>query len=400
MAATSRFLSRQFRRFAWPALLLALACVPAAAGDAAPLDRAVKLDLWDATLETFAQEIEKQTSVKLAFYRPDFAQDKEKKGIYLVTGTVSLRLAMECISRRFGCRYRLSEHGRLELSMGYDWIGDKDQFVVRFNELDGLFAPDGDMAPAVQSLREFLRVLPLMTGNFSFTIEDSPAPEGQRKAKAVTILPAVLADYFDKAVRCLKTGNGDLAQTGNPSAGSPQAKTLDRAPWSQLLAAEIELTAGNTDPHGIMREICDKVDIAFMLNGKPDAGQGRSGLLSGNTTFGRATEELSNIFALPRRVFLNPGAVIFEPGKAGEWEEDCKTREFFWTGLAVAGFEARRQAENLGPETMLARLRQEVFPQVWLDPMCALSYNPVSGRLAVMAPANVVEAVAVALKSL
>lgn len=363
-----------------------------------PLDRVLKLDVWGGTLENIASDIRKQTGVELVFYRPDFPPEKESRPVYIVTGDVSLRLVMECLARFFGCRYRLSEKGRIEMATGYGWVGQ--DFVVRFNDLDPLIRPGDGVAEAALGLREFLRVIPLLSGNYSFTIEESPAPDGKRSAKAVTILPPLLADYFDKAVRCLKEESGDLAQTGNPGPGASRAAQIERTSWSSLLAANFDIEAGLADPVAIIREICSRIDVIFMLNGRPGQEAARSGLLAGRTSFGRATEELSGIFGLNRRVFLNPGAVIFEPGKVGEWEEDCKSREFFWTGLVVAGFDIKSSMGKLGGDALLGRLRNEVYPHVWLDPMCSLTVNSATGRLATMAPANVVEALAVALRNI
>lgn len=374
--------------------LLAAACVAgvAGAGETYPLDRTVRLDVWGGGLEEVTQEIRRQTGVDLVYFRPDFVQNREKKSLYMVTGDVSLRLVMECLSRRFGCRYRLAESGRVEMSAGYGWVGT--DFVVRFNDMEGLIPPDADIAAASACLKEVLRIVPLLNGNFSFTIEESPGPAGARSTKAVTILPTVLADYFDKLVRCLKGESGDARQNNAPTPSQPWAVKQERIPWDRLLAGEIRLSAGDAGPREIMREICADIDAAFLLNGEPDQGGRSSGLLSGTATFGRATEELAGILGLPRRVFLNPGAVVFEPGKEGEWEEAAKSREFFWTGLAVNAFDAKRLARRLGPGELVAMIRRNVFPGLWFDPLCTIVYNDAVGRLAVIAPVNVADAVA------
>jgi|GEM_PF-1916670 hypothetical protein len=373
------------------AFLLAFPLFSLQAGEQYPLDRAVRLDIWGGGINDVASEILRQTGVELVYYRPDFPDQKTGQKIHMVTGEVSLRLAMECLSRFFGCRYRLSESGRIEMSSGYDWVGQ--EFVVRFNDVDQLVQPGGAVNGTAEMLQEFLRVLPLLSGNNSFTIERKSAPDGRIQTKAITIAPALIADYFDKAVLCLKSGDTAGAPAPQPMAYAPRASTIERASWNRLLAADFDIEAGLVDPRRIMREICSRIDVAFLLSGVPGQGEVRSGLLAGRTGFGRATEELAGIFGLNRRIFLNPGAVIFEPGKPGEWEEDCKTREFYWMGLAVRGFDAKRAAERLGRAELVSRIRSTVYPHIWVDPMCSLAYSDSTGILAVMAPPNAVEAV-------
>ncbi|MCC8165007.1 MAG: hypothetical protein LIQ31_02370 [Planctomycetes bacterium] len=48
---------------------------------------------------------------------------------------------------------------------------------------------------------------------------------------------------------------------------------------------------------------------------------------------------------------------------------------------------------------MTAAIRREVFPSVWRDAVCGLAYSPATERLAVIAPENVVQAVALWLES-
>ena len=367
----------------------------ASSGEIYPLDRMLKLDVWNGNLEAVATEIRKQTGVELVYFRPDFPPEKENIPLYIVTGNVSLRLVMECLSRRYGCRYRLSETGRLELSLGYDWVGSG--FAVRFNELDGLLPETGDTASPRNNLRNILRVLPLLSDDFSFNIEVAPASGGRHSAKGVAILPPILADYFDRAIRCLKGEAGDAHPTGIADPFAPRAVVVERAPWSQLLAAEFEIPTGISDPRTLMQEISSKVNVAIMLGENPGAGTVRSGLLSGRTGLGRATEELAGILGLSRRVLLNPGAVILIPGKPGEWEEDSGTREFFWSGLAVAGFDTKHLATPNTIDALVSRIKNTIFPAVWLDPACSFAYNPVTSRIALVAPGNVVAAVATEL---
>ncbi len=370
---------------------LVLSVFPAQAGDKYPLDRTVRLDIWGGGINDVAAEILKQTGVELVYYKPDFPEQKTVQKIHMVTGDVSLRLAMECLSRFFGCRYRLSESGRIEMSTGYDWVGQ--DFVVRFNDIDTLIPANGATSQTVETLQEFLRVLPLLPGNNSFTLEQKPASESSVQTKVITIAPTLVVDYYGMAVSNLKGEKPANTSASKPTPFLPKAVTIERASWDRLLAADFDLEAGLVDPRRIMREICSRIDVAFLLSGVPGQGEVRSGLLAGRTGFGRATEELAGIFGLNRRIFLNPGAVIFEPGKPGEWEEDCKTREFYWMGLSVQGFEAKRAVERLGKAELISRLRATIFPHIWVDPMCSLAYADTTGILTVMAPPNAVEAV-------
>lgn len=375
-----------------------------AAGDQPLLNRKLRLDLWGVTLNEAAQEINRQVGAQVVFYRPDFLIDadrskvggKEEAKVYLVTGEIDLRLALECLSRRFGCRYHVAESGRIELSTGYGWIDPN--YVMRFNSLDGIVRPGAAATSANRELKEFLRVLPMLTGDFTYKFEEAAAGDTAAVGKVITVLPPVLADYFDKAIACFKGDSGDLGTSVNAGPNLPRATRIERPAWDKLLAENVNLTTGQADPRAIMREICRDRAVAFMLNCDPGTDAPRAGLLAGTTTFGRATEELGGILGLNRRVFVNPGAVVFEPGRESDWEEETKSREFFWTGLAVAGFDVKRSVDRLGEGELLKRIRTKVFPDVWYDPVCAIAYSPFAGRLVAAAPANVIEAVAVELR--
>lgn len=377
--------------------LLALAA--ARAGEtAAPLDRVVSLDLWGAGLNDVAREIQAQTGVEVLFYRHDLPADQDTDNLYLVAGGVSLRTVMECLARRYAFRYRVSRAGRLELSRSYDWAGGTPELA--FQRLDDITpGAGGDLDDARRLVGEFVKCLPLLPDEYNFAIEKDPIRDSPKSLQSVIALPPVLSAYLRKAILCLGGEPGDYPFSGERGRENLHAVAQGAYPdMDVLLRRQIAVPeAGNL--REILVGVAAQSGLAFIL-ASPGGAQGR-GLESGRIGVGRVCEELSVRFGLGRRVFLAAGAVSFESGAGDPWERDERSRELFWDGLAVAGFDARSAAERAGGGAALtSRLRSGEFSSLWRDPVCSLAYSEVTGRLAVIAPANVVEEIARTLGTL
>ena len=373
---------------------------PARAAETArpPLERMVRLNLWGAGLDDAAREIRSQTGVEVLFYRADIPANQNRDNLFLVTGDVPLRTALECLAHRYSFRYRVSRQGKIELSRGYDWAAGKP--VLKIIRIDGLTSESGGDAKAVEHLlAEFVKPLSLLGGDHSLTLERYPTETNPQGLRCSLFAPETLCGYLEQAVACLEGDAGDQAANGRDEVYAV-AERLE-PDWEGLLTRKVGAPSGS-NLHSLLAEMAAQAGVAITVadppSTPPDAGL--MNLSAPRIGFGGASGELSIRYGLGRRVFLASGAVVFEGGDP-EAVLDGRSRELFWDGLAVAGFTAREQAERMGGAgPLLAALKRDVYPHVWRDPVCALGYSPVSGRLAVIAPANVVSALASRLKSM
>ena len=371
--------------------LLALAAPGRVDGAEHPLDRRLTLDLWGAGLNDVAKAVKAATGVDIVFFLPDLPLDKYADNVYIVTGEVTLATVLEALARRFSFRFSVAESGRVELSRGYGWIPLEP--ALRFSRMNCLY-PSADCSPANMRafLSEFIKPLSLLPGGFSLRVETYPVQGNPGHLRSTAVLPRELADNLDQGVRCLSGEAGDYPAPRPGARLFAQAREYD-GDWEKLLARQVQVPRGDS-LRALLADVARQTGVAIVLRAPPS----REGRLDPDVvryTLGRICETLSNSWGLGKRVFLSSGAVVFERGAGDVFETDARSRELFWGGLAVAGFDAKRAAEACGGGSgLVALLRREVFPGVWRDPACALVYSPVSGRLAVVAPCNVIEALA------
>lgn len=372
--------------------LFLLSALWAGEGVARPpiLERRLALDFWGSNLNEAVRSLMEQTGVEIVFYRPDFPASQAGAQLYLVSGDITLRTALECLGRRYGFRYRLSESGRVELSKGYGWVNG-DDFAVRFPRVDAI-AGNGDVDALRTTLNELVKPLPLLDDSFSLVLSRTPNPDNTATVKAEAVLPPVLAEYFDKAIRCLSGEAGDGLRPASGNIGAYQA----RLELDDFLSRDIQVPRDN-EVRTVLRQVARQAGMALMLETRPAATATAplSSLEGSRASVGQVVAELSARLNLGQRIILSTGAVVLQPGKGEDWERDDRSREIFWTGLAVAGFDAAQAAARHGGGAALtAALRKRVFPSLWRDPVTAVSFSSATNRLAVIAPANVLEEIA------
>ncbi len=379
-------------------LLFLSASAPAcrAADTPDPLGRTLRLNLWNAGLNDLALAIKQATNIDTVFYLPDLPEDENTDNLTLVTGDVPLATVLETLARRYGFRFRVAGPERLELSRGYGWV--PREASLRFARMECLAAPQCTPGATEEFLRELLKPLPLLAGDFSVRVESYPLPGRANALRAAAVLPDALGRYFVNSVECLSGAGGDFPGGSGFFVRAREYGT----DWEALLAREIR--SPRTDSlRALLADIAGQTGTAIALRAPPPE-DGRGIPLPPDVfryTLGRMCEALSEDLGLGKRVFLASGGVVFEQGD-GEPdalpEMDARSRELFWDGLAVAGFDAEAAATRAGGAAgLLSRVRREVFPGVWRDPMCSLLYSPATERLAVVAPYNVVERVAALL---
>lgn len=368
----------------------------ARAADGPILERSLHVSLWGESLDETVRAIKEQTGVDVVFYLPDLPPETTREeNVYLVTGQVTLGTVLEALARRFGFRFRISEHGRVELSRGYDWVGEDQS--LRFIRTAPL--ADGEQADEETRgfLQEFIKPLELLAGEHTLRLEPYPVPDNAGYLRGTAVMPAVLAEYLERAVACLGGAPGDYPPPLRPNPTLfARARDYGRD-WERLLARQVSSPRG-VDIKSILSDVADQAGVAIVIRNAP-SGSGR-GLPADidRYTLGRVTEVLAAGWNLGKRVFLSCGAVVFEGGAGEGLEMDARSRELFWNGLAVAGFDARAAAERMEPGALVGALRREVFPGLWRDSVCSLVYSRAVGRVVVVAPMNVVQAVAVWLE--
>ncbi len=386
-------------------LLLPLAAGAALAAEGRVLDQTLRLDLWGVSLDETARAVREETGVGILFHRPDLsAEFTATENVWLVTGRVTLGTVMESLARRFGFRFRVTGEGRIEVSRGYGWVGDEG--ALRFIRTPPLEPEDGsdDVSeddPGGETaafLREFIKPLELLAGDFAIRFESYPVPDNPEYLRGTAVMPAVLADYLERAVACLAGSGGDYPSLRPNTALFARAAEygLD---WEELLARRV-LSPRGTGIRDILLDVAEQAGVAIVLRTPPPVSGRPLPDDIEHYTLGRIAETLASGWGLGRRVFLPCGAVVFERGAGEGYETDGRSRELFWNGLAVAGFDVRRAAERTSPAALAMILRREAFPGLWRDPVCSLVYSRSTGRLAVVAPLNAVEAVADAIRAL
>lgn len=366
-------------------LFLILATAIPAAETVHPLDRPVRLNLWGVGLNDAAREIHAQTGIEVRYFLADLPATANTDNVFIVTGRVPLGTVLEGLARRFGFRFRVTATGVVECSRSYDWVAAQPS--LSFPRMPPLV--DGGVEAMRRFLGELVKPMPVLPGEHTLAVENYPLPDNPNAYRATAVLPPVLADYLERAVRCLEASPGDAPALANPALFARAIQYSND--WGALLGRTVARPRGR-EPREILADTADQAGVAILLHAPPSVGGRDLPAAVDRYTLGKLTEVFADAWGLGKRAFHASGAVLFEPGD-GEYATDFRSRQLFWDGLAVAGFEVRRGDNAVLPAT----LRREVFPGVWRDPVCALQYSPVTGRLAVVAPGNVVAAVAARL---
>lgn len=365
-----------------------------------PLARPLRLSLWGASLAQTAKAIQDQTGVEILFYLPDLpSETTNTPSIHIVTGNVTLGTIMEALARAYSFRFRATAAGKIELSRGYNWVGVAQ--TLRFVRMPPMVSKEDGEQAFRKLLAEMVKPLPLLEGEFALKFEAYPLPRSPDNRRGTLVLPGALADYVERGLRCLAGGAGDFPSPAEGPRAALFARARDcEADWEGLLSRRIRAPGGK-DLRSIVEEAALGAGVAVVIR-PPEEGAGAP--LPQDMewyTLGRFCDILASRWGLGKRVFLSCGAVVFEPGTEAAVETDSRSRELFWDGLAVAGFDVGKAVERTrGAAALTTLLRRDVFPGLWRDPVCSMTYSPVHGRLAVVAPINVMAPLAQRIKEL
>lgn len=378
-------------------LILALALLLPAApsgepGRPPPLARPLRLSLWGATLAETAKAIQEQTGVEVFFYIHDLPPEiTNAPDVHLATGNVTLGVVMEALARAFAFRFRVAATGRIEISRGYDWVGTEPS--LRFVRTPPVVSTEKGDQDFRALLSEMVKPLRLLGGDFALRFEAYPLPDRPDNRRGALVLPGVLADYMERGLRCLAGDAGDFPPPSGARANTLFARARDcGSDWEELLSRRMRAPTGRNS-RAIIEDAALGAGVAIVVR-TPPADNGRA--LASDVdwyTLGRICEILATGRGFGKRVFLACGAVVFENGDNTAIETDSRSRELFWDGLAVAGFDVKAAVERTrDPLALTSLLRRDIFPSLWRDPVCSMTYSPIYGRLAVTAPVNVLAA--------
>ncbi|MCD8139631.1 MAG: MG2 domain-containing protein [Planctomycetaceae bacterium] len=256
------------------------------------------------------------------------------------------------LARRFGFRFRVTAAGVVECSRSYDWVGAQPS--LSFPRVPSLV--DGGVEAMRRFLLELVKPMPVLPGEHTLAVENYPLPDNPNAYRATAVLPPVLADYLERAVRCLEGSPGDAPSLANPALF---ARAIQHSTdWGGLLGRNVARPRGR-EPREILADTADQAGVAILLHAPPSPGGRDIPAGADRYTLGKLTELFAGAWGLGRRVFHAGGAVLFEAGD-GDYVTDIRSRQLFWDGLAVAGFAVRRGDNALLP----AALRREIFPGV------------------------------------
>lgn len=392
-----------FKRTRFVLLFVLLICrLPASpvvqAGEAihsSPLFRTVKLNLWGTSLGRIAQAIREQAGVEILFYKPDLPPEVTGENtLHIVTGNVTLGAVMEALARSVGFRFRVTASGTVEVSRGYNWVSRRPS--LRFVRVAGITSAEESDQVFRDLISEMAKPLMLLAGEFGFKFEPYPLPGRPDAKRGTLVLPDTLADYITRGLACLAGQAGDYPGQGAGRKLFAEARNCE-ADWARMLSRPIRLMQSG-DLRAIFEAAATQTQ-GVMVFRQQRVQQERGGMSASieRYTLGQLCERLSTEWGLGRRVFLSCGGVVFEgenaSGDREKIEMDARSRELFWDGLAVAGFDVRGAVERTrGSDALMTLLRRDVFPGLWRDPMCSMTYSSQYGRMAVIAPGNVMAA--------
>lgn len=259
---------------------------------------------------------------------------------------------MEGLARRFSFRYRVAESGRVEVSRGYGW--EKSTPALKSVYLNPL-TENGDPEATRAFLEELVKPADLLEGDFYIKMERHPRPDNPGHLRATVALPPVLADYLERAVQCLSGDAGDYPPGSSGTRRNPFAVARDYSEhWDNLLDRRVTPPA-SSDIKTVLNEVANEAGVAIIL-GEPPRRDGA--LLSGvneRRSLRQVASELAAEWELGRQIFLSCGALLYDTGAGLHLETDGRSRELFWSGLAVAGFDARGAAARRSPPCCGAR---------------------------------------------
>jgi hypothetical protein len=281
----------------WLAALL-FATSLAAASDARPVDplaRTVTLNAWNRDVESVLQSIYNQTDVNIQVHRDFIAPaDLPRRILRLRADNLTLREALEWISRALGCRYRVDGPRKVVLAGGYEWAERENR--TNFIYLGGLKRPGQDDPPPLTDR--------LMRG-----IEETHHPSGRPGGTPDTRM----AEAERELQRLLR----------HPVVTAYEGQEAESVLWDLSRQSEVAIAVDPARPDPL-----------------PPVTLNVSTLGDALTALGEALETPAVLFTPPRTFWLETGP----PGIRVSLE----SRESLWSELQVVGYPAGRLAAAAG----------------------------------------------------
>lgn len=355
--------------------------------EADPLDRRLDITLWGGSLREFLNQVSQQTGVSIIPERDIvLPADYATRRIYMVGSDLTVRQAVEWLSRILHSRYRVVRGDTIRLSGGYHWIDHTRPGVV-ISDVETIVGLDGDLKQFEEIVMELTKVSAMFEPDFSVRIVESD-PD----IKVVAYIPQALKDQLMQALRAMETKGRDLEP--------PRGEILDQGEMQVMNKLQLRMMASykNRPVLDVLRDIHLQtgLNIGFFHDAAAPEPPPSVTIDLGYVPAARVIEALADALGLRGYEISVPDAVWIGP-RPHRWTR-MASRAFLWEQLVVESYFAGPLHHAMPEgESLPDHIRRHVNPDLWLDPATAVVYHPPSGNLIVVAPPQTQEQVAAVL---
>lgn len=341
-----------------------------------PWERKVNLAVHGAGLGEAFSQINAQTGVTVQPSRAvaGLAGEIWKEPIYLDANDISLRQALELLSRLAGCRYRATAANTIRLDGAYEWL-DRRRFALIITNVETLLGGQRDVAALEQNIEELTKILTLFDSGFYARVEE----QGEQ-VKLVATVPEELKPLFERAL-------GLLEQRGQ-SVAPPEQELIDPAERA-LIGALYKPVVAAYRARPLPEVVADLAAQAGVSIGFAQAGL-RGGEVpqidfdAGQLSLREAVIKLAELAGY-RGIELSAPNLLWLGTRESAWEKFAP-REQLWADTAmVRAYYVDDFAGEAGGEALAHQVRMRILPEAWLDPLASLIYHKASGNLLVVA---------------
>lgn len=341
-----------------------------------PWESKVNLAVHGAGLGEAFSQINAQTGVTIQPSRAVAGAAGEiwREPVHLDANNISLRQALELLSRLAGCRYRATAANTIRLDGAYEWL-DRRKFALIITNVETLLGAQRDIGALEQNIEELTKILTLFDAGFYARIEE----QGEQ-VKLVATVPEDLKPLFERAL-------GLLEQRGE-SVAPPEQELIDpaeRALIGALYKPVVAAYRGRPLPE-VVADLSTQagVNIGYAQIGLRDAKTPLIDFDAGQLSLREAVIKLAALAGY-RGIELSAPNLIWLGTRESDWGR-LSPREQLWADTAVVrAYYVDDFAGEAGGELLAHQVRLRVLPEVWLDPLAAVIYHKPSGNLLAIA---------------
>lgn len=352
-----------------------------------PLEQRIDIAIWGGSLREFLNQVSEQSGVTIIPERDIvLPADYATRRIYMVGTDMTVRQAVEWISRILHARYRLVRGHTVRLSGGYHWIDHTRPGVVISN-VETIVGQDGNLRQFEEIVMELTKVSAMFEPDFSVKVVESD-PD----IKIVAYVPQALKDQLMQALLFMETKGRDLEP--------PRGEILDQGEIEIMNKLQLRMMASykNRPVLDVIRDIHLQtgLNVGFFHDAAAAAAPPSVSIDLGYVPAARVIEALADALGFRGIEISVPNGVWIGP-RPHRWTR-MASRAFLWEQLVVESYFVGPLHHAMPEEVAIPdHIRAQVSPDLWLDPATAVVYHPPSGNLIVVAPPEAQEQVAAAL---